>query len=643
MGMSIDYVRWIGIAAWTSGLAIPRNCQALAVLPGDSPGRILIQSAGGPATTFEDIEREYTHIQWLLGGAPRDESVLDYVYHQQLCLTHYELIDHDFAILDVSDSACESKNYSFRQSSAAVRRPDYSPKAALAAAQRLSNSAIGSALSEHIPAWNMAEPLGLLALAVREYFTGAVVRELTRKYVKDLRTDPLNTQEVLGCGRLAYSVAFKVNGVSATTAPVITLHVQEDDPLFTESVLRHILDRAQAFASACGSGVHCGSVFHNIIFHQVFPSTVHEPDAEETPIILYRIPLSTDLLPVQSLTQVLGDSAARTADDRTAAARTADDALREPPQRTSLSIRRLPDSGIIRVHSFIPGTSIVDRAIHCGGYLASSEVVSKLKQEKAVADPDCLAAAVTPALIWESLSTWGLVSGSTASSVCSVLSVRAKSISAVEGSLHQPLLAVEVDARAPLGTVAHDVCDVLGDLGIDSVPDFPIELLWSDPPKETGVSTSSPNTAPPQASSLELPVLWPRALGAQSIAATDQALALAAVRRALRHCRTKGLSWIGVAHARKASAVGRHLIRVAVAFESEYADRVAVNQELSRAVNAVFAENSISPHVMCEVIDANQITDFSAWVTAAGHHPVTGFLPAYIQLEHLNTGYVPNS
>ncbi|MGJ4079622.1 hypothetical protein ACN4C6_10780, partial [Corynebacterium macclintockiae] len=85
------------------------------------------------------------------------------MYHQQLCLTHYELLDHDFAILDVSDGACGSKNYAFRQSSAADRRPDYSPKAALAAAQRLSNSAIGSALLEHIPAWNMAESLGLLA------------------------------------------------------------------------------------------------------------------------------------------------------------------------------------------------------------------------------------------------------------------------------------------------------------------------------------------------------------------------------------------------------------------------------------------------------------------------------------------------
>lgn len=633
MAMSVDYVRWIGIAAWTSGLAIPRNCQALTVLPGDSPGRILIQSAGGRATTFEDIEREYTHIQWLLAGAPRDESVLDYVYHQQLCLTHYELIDHDFAILDVSDSACESKNYSFRQSSAADRRPDYSPKAALAAAQCLSNSAIGSALSEHIPAWNMAESLGLLALAVREYFTGTVVRELTRKYVKDLRSDAPNSQECLGCGRLAYSVASKVNDDSATTTPVITLHVQEDDPLFTESVLRHIVDRAQAFASACGSGVHCASVFHDIIFHQAFPSTVHEPDAEETPIILYRIPLSTDLLPVQSLTQVLGDSAARTADD----------ALREPPQRTSLSIRRLPESGIIRVRNFIPRTSIVDRAIHRGGYLASSELVSKLQQEKAMADPDCLAAAVTPALIWESLSTWGLASGSTASSVCSVLSVRANSISAVEGSIQQPLLTVEVDAQAPLGTVAHDVCDVLGDLGIDSFTDFPIELLWFDPPKEAGVSTSSPNAAPPRATSLELPVLWPRALGARSIAATNQALALAAVRRALRHCCTKGLSWIGVAHARKTFASGRHLIRVAVAFESENTDRVAVNQELSLAMNAVFAKNSIGPHVTCEVIDANQITDASAWVTAAGYHPVTGFLPAYIQLEHLTTGYAPNS
>ena len=110
-----------------------------------------------------------------------------------------------------------------------------------------------------------------------------------------------------------------------------------------------------------------------------------------------------------------------------------------------------------------------------------------------------------------------------------------------------------------------------------------------------------------------------------------------------RHCCIKGLSWIGVAHARKTSASGRHLIRVAVAFESEYADRVAVYQELSLAVNAVFAENSIGPHVTCEVIDANQITDVSAWVTAAGYHPVSGLLPAYIQLEHLNTGCAPNS
>ncbi len=82
---------------------------------------------------------------------------------------------------------------------------------------------------------------------------------------------------------------------------------------------------------------------------------------------------------------------------------------------------------------------------------------------------------------------------------------------------------------------------------------------------------------------------------------------------------------------------------MAVAFESEYADRMAVNQELSLAVNAVFAENSIGPHVTCEVIDANQISDVSTWVTAAGYHPVTGFLPAYIQLERLNTGYAPKS
>ncbi|PKZ40752.1 hypothetical protein CYJ76_11400, partial [Kytococcus schroeteri] len=65
------------------------------------------------------LEHRPTIRRHALAGAPSDESVLDYVNHQQLCLTHYDLIDHDFAILDVSDSAFGSKNYAFRQSSAA--------------------------------------------------------------------------------------------------------------------------------------------------------------------------------------------------------------------------------------------------------------------------------------------------------------------------------------------------------------------------------------------------------------------------------------------------------------------------------------------------------------------------------------------
>ena len=75
----IDYVRWMGIAAWTGGLAIPRHSRGLALKPGSSARHISIESAGGCARTLETIEREYTHIQWLLGGSPLDETALDYV------------------------------------------------------------------------------------------------------------------------------------------------------------------------------------------------------------------------------------------------------------------------------------------------------------------------------------------------------------------------------------------------------------------------------------------------------------------------------------------------------------------------------------------------------------------------------------
>lgn len=70
----IDYVRWLGVAAFTCGVAIPRRSSGLALVPGASPNQVTVYSDGGSAgslaQTLEAIEREYTHVQWLL-GAPR--------------------------------------------------------------------------------------------------------------------------------------------------------------------------------------------------------------------------------------------------------------------------------------------------------------------------------------------------------------------------------------------------------------------------------------------------------------------------------------------------------------------------------------------------------------------------------------------
>lgn len=181
--MTRDYVRWMGIAAWTSGAAIPRDSRGLAVAPGRSPRHILVESAGGSATALEVAEREHTHIQWLLGGAPRDESALDYVRHQDLRITDGALTDKHFAVIDLRDrtagwDTCSGKG------------PDYSPEGSIAAARRLDATRADAALAEHVPDWALAEPLGLLALAVREYVTGAVPRRGTQQHPVPCRGAP---------------------------------------------------------------------------------------------------------------------------------------------------------------------------------------------------------------------------------------------------------------------------------------------------------------------------------------------------------------------------------------------------------------------------------------------------------------------
>ena len=117
----IDYVRWMGIAAWTGGLAIPRHSRGLALKPGSSARHISIESAGGCARTLETIEREYTHIQWLLGGSPLDETALDYVYQQDLRITAGALMNRAFAVVDFGDTP-----------------RDYSPEASVAVAREVS-------------------------------------------------------------------------------------------------------------------------------------------------------------------------------------------------------------------------------------------------------------------------------------------------------------------------------------------------------------------------------------------------------------------------------------------------------------------------------------------------------------------------
>jgi len=210
----IDYVRWMGIAAWTGGLAIPRHSRGLALKPGSSARHISIESAGGCARTLETIEREYTYIQWLLGGSPLDETALDYVYQQDLRITAGALMNRAFVAVDFGDAP-----------------RDYSLEASVAVAREVSTTAAGSALSGHIPAWNLAEPLGLLALVVRECFIGSTIQELTRAYgrrcsERNSETGRANhTDDAMAFGRLAYSIARHPDSKLASPVTPITLHV----------------------------------------------------------------------------------------------------------------------------------------------------------------------------------------------------------------------------------------------------------------------------------------------------------------------------------------------------------------------------------------------------------------------------------
>lgn len=647
----IDYVRWMGIAAWTGGLAIPRHSRGLALKPGISARHISIESAGGCARTLETIEREYTHIQWLLGGSPLDETALDYVYQQDLRITAGALMNRAFAVVDFGDAP-----------------RDYSPEASVAVAREVSTTAAGSALSGHIPAWNLAEPLGLLALVVREYFTGSTIQELTRDYVHRWSEGSRQTGSgnhvgsPMAFGRLAYSIARHPDSKLASSVTPITLHVHAEDPVFTEPVVEWLIDRAQAFATTFGSTVDCRAVFHNVRRHSSFPSTVHEPDAEETPVILYKIPLDTGIL----------------RDDCFASSVT--EAVTPPlgaePQVNreceSVVLHRDPDSGVIQARPFTPGRTLIDRRIQWGDYLRPAEVIDQLQRECSLADPDCLGAHATPTLMWESLATWGLSDDvragmsdkseldaisvdrepHTSTPTTTVRAVHPNVVSLMRDSVDRPLFTVEVDATAPLGNVIHDVCDVLDELGVTPSMDFPVEIVRAETARlETPVaaqartvteSVSSRDISPgnPRRASHSdvLPCLWPLALGARSDAVTDQAIALAAVRLALQDCAPHAVSWVGVKHSRVAGSAAEHCITVAIARrddDTEKPEHDALIEGVNDAVNQTCSAHFPDLHIVCEIVDGDECVDIRQWVTALGYHPVSGLLPAYMQLERL--------
>ncbi|WP_222104948.1 hypothetical protein [Corynebacterium anserum] len=524
---------------------------------------------------------------------------MDYRYHQDICITKPGDLDQTFAVIDLRDD-----------------HGDYSPEATLATVRTLTGTPAGQDLPRHIPHWDLAEPLGLLALAVREYFTGSVVRELTQKYVKHLAANSQHPESPLAYGRLAYSVSDQdgehcsVSNPSPVPTPAITLHACEGDPLFFEETLEHLVDRAQAFATVLGSTIDCREVLHTIKLHRIFPSTIHEPDAVESPINLYKIPLCVDLFNPQSFPEALHNV---TTSPETA------------PTHTAVVLHRDSDSGTIQAEHFIPGKTLVDRSIQCGGYLNPDEMIARLQRECSKTNPGGLAAQATDVMLWESLATWGFSPDAWWMSRV-VRAVRSNYVSKVEDSVNLPLVSIEVDAHAPSGSIAHGVCDVLDALGIESSVDFPVGVSCVDDQPSTSLTVQKYQSG-------RLPCLWPRALGAWRHCVTDQAIALAVARRALCGCALHGVSWIGVEHTLVAQPTVQHRITLAVECNDKNNDNSGLVAELTAAVSAVCATHLPHAQVECKIVDAHRLTNPRQWCTVAGYHPVTGFLPAYAQLE----------
>lgn len=655
--ISTSYLHWMGIAAWTGGPAIPRRSRGLSIAPGDTPGHVSIESAGGCAAPLALIEREHTHIQWLLGGAPREETALEYTHRQDLSITDGTLTEPAFTIVDFRDMPGDGGGH------CPGDRPS-GPEATLAAARR-----VCPMLREHIPAWKLAEPLGLIALAVREYLTGPVIHRLTVEHVRRRRDEARRPGSAVAFGRLAYSVS------SATSA--MTLHVAEGDPIFTPAVLEHLVDRAQVFADVFGSTVDCRATFGRIITHGVFPSTIHEPDAEDTPIILYRVPLPAEALPVGPLPPLMPSAAGAPDHEPDCAPDPGHATLPLPApgtvdvdRRRTVILRRDPDSGIIEIRPFTPGRTPVDRTIRNGGYLVPAEALDDLGRECA-ADAGCLAAHATPATVWESLSTWGLaphtiagVAGSTPIHPAtggeprvavhgpgSVRALRPTVASPCGRSVNRPLLSVEVDAAAPADAVLHNVCDVLDALGVVPPTDYPIEITWSSgdapashttegAPDDDGAPVDAGNppadsTASGTPGSPVLPSLWPRALGARRLAVSDRAMALAVVRHAVYGRDLRAASWIGVRHAGPSSSRGRHRITVAVLRDGGNPAGADALPGLADAIGDACAACLPGANVTCGIVDASGLADVRRWVTVAGRHPLSGFLPPAMQLERL--------
>ncbi len=112
-------------------------------------------------------------------------------------------------------------------------------------------------------------------------------------------------------------------------------------------------------------------------------------------------------------------------------------------------------------------------------------------------------------------------------------------------------------------------------------------------------------------------------------------MALAVVRHAVYGRDLRAASWIGVRHAGPSSSRGRHRITVAVLRDGGNPAGADALPGLADAIVDACAACLPGANVTCGIVDAAGLADVRRWVTVAGRHPLSGFLPPAMQLERL--------